>query len=484
MPLISTAAQCRALDATTIDGWGVPGVALMEIASRAVAETVRDHHREAARRGVVVLCGGGNNGGDGFGAARWLHLWGFPVRTLALSERSTGDAAAMRNACDALRIPAVDTLPDDMGLAVDALFGTGLSRPLEGRAAALLDTLNRRATPVVAVDIPSGLHADTGALLGPVPAATHTVTFGRLKPAFFTPNGARAGTVRVVDIGIPRRGRAVGELGEASFLATLWPTRSPQDHKGSHGHLAVVAGSVEMAGAAVLTCEGAVRAGVGLVTLFVAPEALPRLGALSPTVMVRPLPAAEALGQVQSFDAVAIGPGLGGGRPLPDAVRRAIAERMASSQPVVLDADALLPELARAPAPRCIRTPHPGELGRLLGCSSAAIQADRFGKVQALPGVTLLKGRFTLIHDGAGFVHVNPTNAAVLATAGSGDVLTGVIGALLARGLEPVDAGRIGAWIHGRAGERLERDGPEGHTAFDIAGAIPGAIRDLLDAAP
>ncbi|MCA9571338.1 MAG: NAD(P)H-hydrate dehydratase, partial [Myxococcales bacterium] len=224
---------------------------------------------------------------------------------------------------------------------------------------------------------------------------------------------------------------------------------------------------------------GASRAGAGLVTLFVHPDALSRLSALPASVMVRPLAPAAALAAATTFDAVAVGPGLGGGRPLAADVLDALADLLHRDQPAVLDADALVPGL---PAGRhAIRTPHPGELARLLACTVAEVQADRFGRVRENPGVTLLKGPHTLIHDGAGHVHVNPTGSPALATAGSGDVLTGVVGALLARGLSPVDAGRLGAWVHGRAGEILLDRAPDGHIAPDIAGALPLAIAELLD---
>lgn len=479
MPLISTAAQCRALDAATIEDIGVPGIALMEIASRGVADIVREHHRPGADQGVVVVCGSGNNGGDGYGAARWLHLWGFPVRIVRVGGEPSGDAAIMRAAAIRLGIPELDALPAEGGILLDAVFGTGLAREVTGRHATILRGMAAHPAPVVAVDLPSGLHADTGARLGPVPRAIRTVTFGRLKPAFFTPGSDLAGEVHLIDIGVAARGEAIAEVSEVHGLRSRWPHRAAGSHKGTHGHLAVVAGSVEMAGAAILTCLGACRAGAGLITLFIVPEALSRLSRLPANVMVRPLPPADALRESAAFDAVAIGPGLGGGRPLEPTVVEALHAAIVRDQPIVLDADALIPGLPAGR--RVLRTPHPGELGRLLDRSASAIQADRFGSVAELPGTVLLKGRHTLIHDGHGRIAVNPTGSPVLATAGSGDVLTGIIGALLARGATPFDAGRLAAWVHGRAGELLGLRGPDGHIAPDLAETVPLAIAELLD---
>lgn len=473
--LISSARQSRELDEQTIEGWGVPGIALMELASKGVADALLERFAEEAMRGVAVLCGVGNNGGDGFAVARWLFLAGVDVVLVPLGTASAGDAHIMRRAAERLGIPQMEAVPVT-GVFVDALFGTGLTRGIEGRAAELLRTVE--AERVVAVDLPSGLHADTGAVLGPVVPADLTVTFGRRKPAFFSPNADLAGEVVVVDIGVARGGHATAERPFLQELSAFWPWRMVESHKRSSGHVAIVAGSVEMAGAAVLACLGAVRAGAGLVTLLIAPEALGRLRDLPASVMVEALDAEQALGRLERFDAVAVGPGLGGGRPLSEGVKDGINRLVGTAQPVVLDADALFP--GQPDGHKVVRTPHPGEAGRLLGVTAREVQSDRFRWVTQLPGCALLKGRHTLIHQ-EGRTSVNPTNSTVLATAGSGDVLTGVIAALLARGLEPFDAARLGAWVHGRAGEILEARRAEGWNANDIASALPEAIEELRD---
>ncbi|MBW1877614.1 MAG: NAD(P)H-hydrate epimerase, partial [Deltaproteobacteria bacterium] len=287
MKLVSTAAQVREMDRHVIEDLGVPGIALMETASRAVARAVARLHRADAERGVVVVCGGGNNGGDGYACARWLHGWGLPVAVYPLKEQLSGDAAINRDACRRLGVPFTDGL-GDAGLLVDAVFGTGLDRPVGGRYRGVIEAMAAHSAPVLAVDLPSGIHADTGAVLGvAIPCAT-TVTFGRLKPGLLGEPGADyAGVVEVADIGIEvGGGDAVAEIPEPGDLAPLWPRRAPGDHKTRSGHLLVVAGSEAMTGAAILVCRGALAAGVGLLTVVGCRGMLPRLAGLPPETMM------------------------------------------------------------------------------------------------------------------------------------------------------------------------------------------------------
>ncbi len=474
---ISGAADSRALDAAVIDGLGVPGIALMEVASQGVARVIREHYATEARRGVLIVCGGGNNGGDGYGCARWLARDGFDIAVWPLSDASSGDAGTMRAAAEKAGVRFVrglDDLDGPPGVLVDAVFGTGLSRPVEGRLATVLSDLKKLGgARTVAVDIPSGLHADTGAVMGPVCAADHTVTFGRHKPAFFTPGAVYCGAVECIDIGVHATDHATAWLTEPSDLT--WPERPERTYKTRLGHLAVVAGSPEMAGAAVLTCLGAVRSGVGLVTLFTPSDALTRLQHLPASVMVRPMPIVDALREARSFDAVAVGPGLGGGDAVDSDVLDGLRALWTADRPAVFDADALH-DFGTA-GPHVVATPHPGEAGRLLGQTAADVQADRFGCAERLSErcTVVLKGRHSLVAQNTR-VFVNPTGAPTLATAGSGDVLTGVIGGLLARGLDALDAARTGVWVHGRAGELLHAERAEGWIADDIAAAIPRAV--------
>lgn len=479
---LASGEACRRLDAEVIDGLGVPGIALMELASRGVADVARRLAPDAAS--ALVVCGSGNNGGDGWGAARWLHRRGLDVRVLPLgAPRPGSDADRMRTAALNAGVRVVDGPGQRASIVLDAVFGTGLTRPIEGPTADVLRDLPSFGDRVVAVDLPSGLCADTGRVLGVCPRADLTVTFGRLKPAFFTPGGQLAGRVELVDIGVHASDHACGEVPEPAWIARSWPDRSPGAYKNALGHLAIVAGSERMAGAAVLCALGALRSGVGLVTLFTTADAVPRLGSLPPTVMLRVGPVVDALHEAAGYQAVAVGPGLGGGRPLEPAVRNGLDELWRGRTPVVFDADALLPFDGHAGA-NVVRTPHPGEAGRLLGRTAADVEQDRFGAARDLArqgGVALLKGRHTLIAQGER-LSVNVTGGPALATAGSGDVLTGVIGGLLARGLSAFDAARVGACVHGRAGELAGRGGRDGQTAEDINHHIPDALIDLRGA--
>jgi NAD(P)H-hydrate epimerase len=481
MKAVCTTSEARGLDRRLIDELGVPGVALMETAGRGLADVVRRRFSEEARRGVVVVCGSGNNGGDGYVAARWLKSWGFPVRTWSTSESSSGDAAVFRQAAAAAGVLSVDGI-GGAGLIVDALLGTGLQRPVGGALAEIVARIDTHPAPVVAADLPTGLDADTGAVLGEGLTAACTVTFGALKRGLLCGEGpTRAGHVEVVELGLDALDlEADAELPEASDLLPLLPRRGASDHKGRAGHLLVVAGSTAMAGAAALTCRGALAGGVGLVTLCTSRGALARLGGLPPEVMV--VVAGEgdsvdpgALPETDRYTALAVGPGLGGGAPLSADLERALAALWADAVvPAVYDADALVATHGLPGGDRVI-TPHPGEAGRMLRCSASAIEADRFTAVSRLCGtrrVALLKGRYTLVASPGEPTSVNPSGHPCLATGGSGDVLTGLIGALLARGLPARDAARLGAWLHGAAGERLGARRAEGWTASDIAAEV------------
>ncbi len=478
---VSTAAQMRALDGAVIDGLGLPGIALMELASRGVAVVV-DGLVERGER-VLVLCGPGNNGGDGWAVARCLHGWGHRVTVWAQSEPKGGDAAVMASAARSAGVPVVGAVDQRPQLVVDGLFGTGLTGAVSGVAAEVLKQL--QGVPSVAVDVPSGLNADTGEGMGPVLAAAHTVTFGRPKLGMYLRDGPSVcGEIHVVDIGLeagsPDDQHVAAWLTEEVDLVR--PERARNAHKRRAGDLLVVAGSTAMAGAAVLACEGALAAGVGLVRLVAPRGSFPRLARLPPEVMVQDggpgdvlgaLPAAEELAQ---YSAVVAGPGLGGGAPLPSPVLSALATWWQRAPvPLLFDADALVATssgVAGCGAPRVL-TPHEGEAARLLGCTPTEVALDRVGAVQRLSarGTALLKGPNTLIADGQA-LHINPTGHPVLATGGSGDVLAGFVGGLMARGLSGRDAASNGAWRHGCAGESLAAQRLEGWSASDLPNAL------------
>ncbi len=489
MKIVCTAEESRGLDKSLIEHIGVPGIALMETASRGLARAILKHHAGEAANGVVVVCGPGNNGGDGYGTARWLRSWGVDASTCSLAEASRGDAGIMRAAAKAAGVPEVDGI-GRAGLIVDAVFGTGLTREVTGRYAEVLRRMDSHPSPVVAADLPSGLDADLGRVHGVAVEAVRTVTFGAHKRGLFgVPGQDLAGEVEVVDLGIHPQEVAHGAvLMEAADLVNAWPRRSSSDHKTRSGHLLVIAGSAQMAGAAVLCCRGALAAGAGLVTLLAPRGAWPRLASLPPEVMVVPAGDGDVaeLTRVHDLDrytAVVAGPGLGGGEALPPHTEMTLAGLWSDlSVPLLLDADALSAVQGGPGGPRVI-TPHPGEAARLLECGTAEVQGDRFGAVERLatPGVTvLLKGRHTLVAERRGPISVNPTGAASLATGGSGDVLAGFIGALLARGVLARDSARLGAWLHGRAGQLLAERRTTGHTASDIADVLPSAVEELL----
>ncbi|MEO0601907.1 MAG: NAD(P)H-hydrate dehydratase [Myxococcota bacterium] len=478
MKPIYAAAAVRELDRRMIEDRGLPSLALMEAAVALLARELREARPDVLEASVCVACGPGNNGGDGYALARWLHGWGADVRVWPVVPPATADAQAMATITRDLGVPTCDGPEGDW--IVDALFGTGLSRDLEGAMAAATGSFVDRE--VVAIDLPSGLDADTGRWRGPAFEAALTLTLARLKPGLFAGAGpAAAGEVRLVDIGldvVATDDDARAWLLEATDVT--WPHRDRADHKGRSGHVLVVAGSVAMAGAAVLACEGALSAGAGLVSLAIPAEATPRLAALPPEVMVVHDPLTQL--PLARWDAVVVGPGLGGGRPLTAKVRTALTGWWASALvPLVYDADALDCTGPPGVATARVLTPHPGEAGRLLGTSSAEVQADRFAAVTRLRerGTVLLKGPHTLVADGAR-ITVNPTGSPALATGGSGDVLSGVIGALLARGVGAGDAARTGAWAHGAAGDRLWARRQTGWRATDIARTLADVAGDLL----
>lgn len=502
-PLVR-AATMRELDRHTIEDLGIPGALLMECAGRVVAEAVREVAAPGAP--VTVLCGGGNNGGDGFVAARHLHLLGVPVRVACLSDpqRLRGDAADNWRRARAVGVPVAPERwrLDPGSVVVDALLGTGLDRDVEGTAASWIRRLNqaRPGCRVVAVDLPSGLHADTGAVLGVAVEADVTVTLGLPKLGLaLEPGRSLAGRVRVGRIGIADEAPGVvpeGELWTAAAAAARLPERPRDGHKGSFGHVLVVAGSEGKSGAAALAALGASRAGAGLVTI-----ACPRgLNAIlegkcteAMTAPVDEAPGGTLSGAAEKSirdlaetrDAVVLGPGLGRADETLELVRR-LAARV--PRPLVLDADGLIafaedPSLLASRRAPTIVTPHPGEAAALLGGSAAEINRDRAGAARRLAeqtgAVVVLKGAATVTADRERLA-VNPTGGPLLATGGTGDVLSGMVGGLLAQGLEPFEAAALGVWIHGAAGDRLaERQGPGGALAGEVADAVPAAVQAL-----
>jgi ADP-dependent NAD(P)H-hydrate dehydratase / NAD(P)H-hydrate epimerase len=502
LPLL-TAVETQALDRET-EARGTTVESLMERAGFAVARAAVGVTGGAYGRRAVVICGKGNNGGDGLVAARHLARWGVTVQVFLLAGPSAGAPSTM---LDRLRgagvsVQGFDGRAFDRALgraevAVDAIFGTGFRGTAEGPHAEAIEAINEAGTAVVAVDIPSGVEGDTGAVRGPAVAADVTVTFGAPKAgAVLFPGAAHAGVVQVADIGFPEDLLRPGDLTlvEPEDVRAWLPVRSPDAHKRRTGVVLVVAGSRRMTGAPRLVAEGAYRTGAGLVTVAVPGAILPVVQAGPAEATFLPMPegpagsVAEAAWEVlaerlDTFDAVALGPGLSTDDETPAFVRRLVRE---SPVPVVVDADALnafagrAGDLGHRRAP-AILTPHTGEFARLFGMPAEEVLEDRPGlarKAAAETGcVVVLKGPLTVVALPEGQVRVNPTGSPALATGGTGDVLTGAVAALVARGAAPPDAASAGAYLHGLAGEIAGARTGEGTVASDVARAMPEAVR-------
>jgi NAD(P)H-hydrate epimerase len=481
---ILTVAEMYAADAAAIAS-GIAGDVLMENAGRAVAEQIGNRW---TKRPIAILCGPGNNGGDGFVIARLLAEQGWPVTVSLLGQRNaySGDAAIHAARWSGPVADLADGLPEGAALVVDALFGAGLARPLEGAARAVVDDINKRQLVCIAVDVPSGVQGDTGEVMGAAPRCALTVTFFRRKPGhLLLPGRGLAGEVVVSDIGIPNAvmaaiGPSVWENGPALWGARLpWP--GLQDHKYTRGH-ALIAGGAEMTGAARLAARAAYRIGAGLVSVAAPPAAVAIYSADFAELIVKPVVNEAEFADLledKRRNAVLVGPGGGVGA----GTRAGALAALRSGKAVVLDADALTvfagrtDELYSALAPgHAVLTPHEGEFSRLFDMTGDKLARCR-GAAAKCGAVVLLKGADTIIAAPDGRAAINANAPATLATAGSGDVLAGCILGLLAQGMEPFEAAAAAAWIQGDAAAAF---GP-GLMASDIVSCIPGVLRRLRD---
>jgi NAD(P)H-hydrate epimerase len=473
---VYTAEQVRALDRRAIDGLGIPGYELMTRAGHATLNALTALW--PAARSVTVLCGPGNNGGDGYVVARLARAKSLRTRVVALAGPATlgGDArrayddfAASGGHCESWSAAVLDA-----DVIVDALFGTGLTRSIAGEAAAMIDAVNASGRPVVAVDIPSGLHADTGAVLGTATRAQLTVTFIGRKTGFYLGEGLeRTGRLVLDELEVPRAAfdgvEPVARLiGEATVAQAL-PRRPRVSHKGSNGHVLVVGGGPGMPGAARLAGEAALRAGAGLVTLAVHPENSGVVAARPELMYVATRSAADLVGALERASVVAVGPGLGQGawaRDLLDAV-------LASGRPLVVDADALN---LLAAAPRAcdhwVLTPHPGEAARLLEATTSQVQADRLRAARELQreygGTVVLKGAGSLVQSPGEVPYVCDRGNPGMAAGGMGDVLTGIVAGIAAQCGDLALAARAGVFVHAQAGDLASRAGERGLLASDL----------------
>jgi len=495
---ILTSEQMRNIDRRATERFGVPSIVLMENAAIAVVDAIFQHYPNSER--VALFCGTGANGGDGFAVARHLENRGVVPMLLIAGDRGaiTGDARTNLSVCERLGIPIYDIrepgeIDDalahaaDADLLVDALFGTGLNRAPQGLYADVIRGIAELRIPVLAIDLPSGANASSGEPFDPCVQAEVTVTFAAPKVChIFEPAALYCGEVIVADISIPEA--ALDE--ESVTLALITPKsiqphvepRLAATHKGTYGHVGVIAGSPGRSGAAVLAARGAIRAGAGLVTVMTDADTarLVHAGSIESMTDSR----ADLAAFLHGKTAVLVGPGL----PDDDAAyENARAIVAAIEVPLVLDASGLNAFASRASEinprglPRVI-TPHPGELSRILGSDTKSINADRIGAAReaarACNCVVVLKGHQTLVAEPDGHVFVNPTGNPGMASGGMGDVLAGVVAALLARDVDPLDAACTAVYLHGLAGDLLKDEiGDTGLAASDVAERIPRAIQ-------
>lgn len=483
------AAQVRELDRIAIQEFGIPGLTLMERAGRAAFEALRARWPAAQR--IAVLCGTGNNGGDGFVVARLARETGLAVEVFQVGDpaRIGGDALA---AAQALRAAGVEPRNFEPGpvhgteVIVDALFGTGLEREVTGVWREAVEAINASGAAVLAVDIPTGLQADTGAVLGVAVRAHLTVTFIGLKQGIFTGAGPdHCGAVVFDDLQVPREifarvAPAANRICQEDLHVWLAP-RPRGAHKGDHGHVLVVGGDHGMGGAARMAGEAAARVGAGLVTVATRPTHAATLSAARPELMCRGVEEARGLlPLLRRATVVAIGPGLGRSRWAQDLLGAVLESEL----PLVVDADALN-LLAQDPLARgnWVLTPHPGEAARLLGSTSGIIQADRFAAVSQLTqryrAVCVLKGAGTLVQGEGGNLWLCDRGNPGMATGGMGDVLTGVVAGLIAQGLPLAAAARAGVYLHAVAGDAAAADGERGMMALDLLPHLRRAANPL-----
>jgi hydroxyethylthiazole kinase-like uncharacterized protein yjeF len=511
---IATSQQIKNIDRRAIREFGIPGTVLMENAATAVMAEMERFFDGLAGVRVGILCGKGNNGGDGLALARRLVIRGVAVRVALLAPFSAVAGEAKVN-LSILRTTDVEITPNASArslsdiiawsdVIVDAMLGVGLSSPLKGLYAQAVNMINSSGRPVVAIDIPTGIDADTGMVMGAAVKADLTVTMALLKRGLVLHPGARyAGALRVADIGVPAeavdREKITVTLLDRGYAWGLIPRRGPDSHKGDFGHLMVVAGSPGKAGAAVMSARSSLRSGVGLVSVATPNGLVPIVQSHIAEAMC--IPSAESiegtlgLGSEEELlkaavgmSACAIGPGLSTHYETVQVVRN-LLQRL--TVPAVIDADALnalagfTDILKRTKAP-VILTPHPGEMGRLVGLSSSDVQKDRI----TIASEFATKHKVVLVLKGAGTVvacpdhetFINSSGNPGMATAGTGDALTGMIGGLLAQGYPAKQAACLGVYLHGLAGDLAAKEkGEAGMIAGDLIEKIPDAIKETMD---
>lgn len=513
---IVTAEQMREIDRKAADS-GVTTDFLMENAGRAVAQELRKHVDFIAGNSILTLAGPGNNGGDALVAARYLHEWGAEISVYLMSDRSADDInlKKLRHPDIKIQQMAGDTkfsrlkeLLSKAAIVIDGILGTGRARPIQGEFLEVLNRLNREKLKrpeifIVAVDIPTGLNSDTGAVDHSCPSADITITLGLPKPGLYNfPGAERAGKVIIADIGIPSALSAgiPTELMTREWARSAIPPRPASANKGTFGRILAAVGSENYIGAAYLACMGAARAGAGVVTLSTAKSLQPVLASKLTEVTYAPLPESEKgllsdkasaaiLSILPFYRIILMGCGLGQHAHTKEFVKGILFGLPENPPMLVLDADALnvLSEVQgwwkKLPLGTII-TPHAGEMARLLGISIEEVQRNRFEVARRAAAnwhkVVVLKGAFTIIAEPKGKMRVSGVANAGLATAGTGDVLAGVIAGLAAQGIPLFDAASLGVYLHAAAGEQVADElGNMGMLASDLLPALPRVIKEL-----
>lgn len=511
---VATAEQMQELDRKAVETYRIPGILLMENAGRGATEVILASFPDLREKKVAIIAGKGNNGGDGFVIARHLMNQGIPVKVILLTDPKSlrGDAETNHYIFHRMKgevIPApsikdyqkVKRDVEKAGLLIDAMFGTGLDAEVRGYYREVIDHLNALQKPIVAIDIPSGLNANTGKPLGVAVRATLTVTFGLPKMGLLlSPGTDYAGTLKVIDIGIPKNlveeeKVQVHLLEEEEIRRFLSVPRRPDTHKGDYGHLLVIAGSVGKTGAAAMVCEAALRMGAGLVTLAI-PKSLNAIMETKLTeVMTEPLPETpkqtlslrafhSILRLCENKKAVVIGPGLGTFKETQSLILKLIKS---IDLPMIIDADGLnalaaQPKLLPISNRSIVLTPHPGEMARLTHSTVKEVQDNRMGISrnfsQSSHTHLVLKGYRTLIVTPKGEVYINPTGNSGLATGGTGDVLSGMIGGMVCQGFDLLSSLQASVFLHGLAGDEVALElGEKSLVATDLIRKIPGLLK-------
>lgn len=507
-----TAEEMRQADSSAINEYGIPGIVLMENAGQAVVRQAEKMLGSLAGKKAAIFCGGGNNGGDGLVVARHLFNKGCEVRLYFLTDPEVFRGDALTNydiitnmgiegflLSEGNRLNVARMALWSSDIAIDAIFGTGLHDNVHDTALNVINMLNESNTPVIAVDIPSGLSSVTGQPLGGAVEADATVTFGYCKLGMTLP-AARpyVGELVVADISLPAQiEENLGpkrELIDEDFCRRWLSPRQAESYKGDYGHVGIMAGSKEMPGAAILAARGAMKMGAGKVTAALPSAVRSAFTAQLPEAMLLDVSdneiggmAMENLDKLGDFaaDTWLIGPGLGRDEQTMEVVREFIGKL---NKPAVIDADALfavcgyLRLLKKAEVPLVI-TPHPGEMAKLLGVSIADVQSNRVavaeGFAKQTDVVVVLKGAGTVIATPEGLIFINNTGNPGMATGGSGDVLAGMIATLMAQGMPPAVAAACAVWIHGKAGDIAAENGETSLMAGDIANSVPAVLKSI-----